>query len=1067
MALTAAEKQRRYRLRRDQDPERRQEYLQKEKKRWKMRKAKGQIKDVASLSEREKRRVRKYWKVTKAEYRKRQKKTANIVTPPNSPSHVPDQEQLPQQLQDSSKTSKKILKKKKNRRKLMKKIDLLTSQLEQQKRATQKYKKRWQREKSKVPDTPRTKTMKLLRHATSETVRKKLLMHNIIVDQIKKRYVKEKKERQKQTYTYLLASSMVKKYRLQKTMQAEFGFSARCWNKSTGAKSSRKMYASRGVRYRQNITNFFTRDDNSRSTTGKKETLTKHKDKQQKRLLNDSMRNLHVKYCSENPTQNISYTLFTRLRPFWVVPPKESDRLTCSCKLDENFRFVITKLHALKALSTADMDEVAKMVSCDTNSKACMYGECNNCPPLQLDSVDMNIKTTWKKWTTIKESHEEIGKSVTRTVKKEVEGTVGDLILECKCLIERYKRHSFNIHQQHRHYRTLRQSMSDTECLIHVDFSENYVCKLSNEIQSMHFGASKKQITLHTGVYYVGANSKATSFCSLSDSLQHGPEAVWAHLQPVLDSVQANEAIDTIHFFSDGPTTQYRQKANFYLFAENMAKRGIKVATWNFHEAGHGKGAPDGVGAAVKRLADQLVLQGNDIANVDAMYDSLREKTSTSIKIFKIPAADIKSTVPTSLLPIPGTMALHQVLWQKNYQVFYRDVSCLCQGSRNICACYDLKTFDFMGNKKSRGEKKASTRSPKNNQTNPPSSQASSEGEEARKTFFEELLKELQQCKSFDELQLKCKDFAIPYEVPEFTESAVKDDQIDKDAEKLLPKDSPIIHKKVPVMVSADGDCLPHSGSFIAFGNEDGHKEMRARIVMELAIHKDIYLDNGYLRRGMHGRAQKLTASYCLYSGSYDPGKRLTSDEIEALYEKEVLDVVRDSAYMGIWQMFALASVLGCELHSIYPNKGNATVRKDLHRVLLPRVKRVSKPASIMWTTTRNDMRNPEYFVPNHFVPMAQRWEPSDHPNNTEFLGKYVAVRYEGKPYPGVVTDVDDSELEVKCLHKVGKNFFWPKLEDICWYKKDDIIGIICEPTKVTDKHYEVPGWTNILKHID
>ena len=38
--------------------------------------------------------------------------------------------------------------------------------------------------------------------------------------------------------------------------------------------------------------------------------------------------------------------------------------------------------------------------------------------------------------------------------------------------------------------------------MIVIDFSENYYCKYSAEIQSVHFGASKKQISLHTGVFF-------------------------------------------------------------------------------------------------------------------------------------------------------------------------------------------------------------------------------------------------------------------------------------------------------------------------------------------------------------------------------------------------------------------------------------------------------------------------------------------------------------------------------------------------------------------------------------
>jgi hypothetical protein len=36
-----------------------------------------------------------------------------------------------------------------------------------------------------------------------------------------------------------------------------------------------------------------------------------------------------------------------------------------------------------------------------------------------------------------------------------------------------------------------------------MDFSENNGCKFDKEIQSMHFGVSQRQISLHTGVAYI------------------------------------------------------------------------------------------------------------------------------------------------------------------------------------------------------------------------------------------------------------------------------------------------------------------------------------------------------------------------------------------------------------------------------------------------------------------------------------------------------------------------------------------------------------------------------------
>ena len=108
--------------------------------------------------------------------------------------------------------------------------------------------------------------------------------------------------------------------------------------------------------------------------------------------------------------------------------------------------------------------------------------------------------------------------------------------------------------------------------------SENYVSKM--EIQSMHFGASQTQITLHTGVYYVGAGGKPRTFCSLSDTCDHGPIGIWTHLRPVIDEIKnEHPSVETMHFLSDGPCTQYRQKLNVFLFSSDLDKRGVKLGT--------------------------------------------------------------------------------------------------------------------------------------------------------------------------------------------------------------------------------------------------------------------------------------------------------------------------------------------------------------------------------------------------------------------------------------------------------------------------------------------------------
>ncbi|CAL8405959.1 unnamed protein product [Arctogadus glacialis] len=60
--LSAAEKQRQYRARRNADPEKRAAYLQKHRETWQENKQQGKVKAVKDLSEREKRRKRAYWR---------------------------------------------------------------------------------------------------------------------------------------------------------------------------------------------------------------------------------------------------------------------------------------------------------------------------------------------------------------------------------------------------------------------------------------------------------------------------------------------------------------------------------------------------------------------------------------------------------------------------------------------------------------------------------------------------------------------------------------------------------------------------------------------------------------------------------------------------------------------------------------------------------------------------------------------------------------------------------------------------------------------------------------------
>lgn len=56
----------------------------------------------------------------------------------------------------------------------------------------------------------------------------------------------------------------------------------------------------------------------------------------------------------------------------------------------------------------------------------------------------------------------------------------------------------------------------------------------------------------------------------------------------------------------------------------------LESLLWNLSEAGHGKSAADGIGATMKRTADQIVAQEEDIADVAQFLAKVTERVKGS-----------------------------------------------------------------------------------------------------------------------------------------------------------------------------------------------------------------------------------------------------------------------------------------------------------------------------------------------------------------------------------------------------------------------------------------------------
>ena len=56
-------------------------------------------------------------------------------------------------------------------------------------------------------------------------------------------------------------------------------------------------------------------------------------------------------------------------------------------------------------------------------------------------------------------------------------------------------------------------------------------------------------------------------------------------------------------------------------------------------------------------------------------------------------------------------------------------------------------------------------------------------------------------------------------------------------------------------------------------------------------------------------------------------------------------------------------------------------------------------------------------------------------------IGEWVIVNYEGEEFPGEVTCIEDSDVEVNVMHRSANAWKWPRPEDKIFYSRDKIVN--------------------------
>ncbi|MEQ2216425.1 hypothetical protein XENOCAPTIV_015974 [Xenoophorus captivus] len=91
--------------------------------------------------------------------------------------------------------------------------------------------------------------------------------------------------------------------------------------------------------------------------------------------------------------------------------------------------------------------------------------------------------------------------------------------------------------------------------------------------------------------------------------------------------------------------------------------------------------------------------------------------------------------------------------------------------------------------------------------------------------------------------------------------------------------------------------------------------------------------------------------------------------------------------------------------------------------------------------------------------------------NEDHHIGQWCVVHYDDAPYSGIILQLEEDNIKVKCMHRNGLNkLFWPSpRNDVSWYSDDQIMCLIPGPRAVNKRSVliEQHFWEFIMGKLD
>ena len=450
------------------------------------------------------------------------------------------------------------------------------------------------------------------------------------------------------------------------------------------------------------ITQFYKKENVSRIMPGRKDYKTVRKGgirlQEQKYLILCNLKEAYKLFQETYPETKVGFSKFADLRPKeCIIAGASGTHNVCVCLIHQNVKLMIygsgmDNITKEKKLHLKTYNNCLEAILCNTPSYDCHFGNCLHCVNLIAD-LESYLKDTFNNYG-IDDVQYKQWLAVDRTTLEEIIKPSNEFIEAFINALRKLREHDFITKEQSNFFSAKKSSLKEQEVLVTCDFSENYAFILQDAPQGFHW--NNAQATLHPFVcYYMDSNTlKHVNVVVISDCLKHDTVAVHLFQRKLINFLKSyfsQPLITHMIYFSDGAVSQYKNFKNFTNLCFHEEDFGI-TAEWHFFSTSHGKGACDGLGGTIKRLATiaslqrpyneqimtpkQLFLYATEnISGINFLYSSNKEYTKE--------ASDLEERFASGST-IKGTHKLHCFVPISKTQIEVKPISNKNQGEKIV-----------------------------------------------------------------------------------------------------------------------------------------------------------------------------------------------------------------------------------------------------------------------------------------------------------------------------------------------------------------------------------------------